>query len=212
MIWCSWLGEDQGMPILEDRLSLSARVHRARNNALVVSYSDQAGRDVAVGRQKSSAAVLFGFKNGGKADYTVEGNGTRLDVAVAGTSRVSRNGTALGSIVGQGSSARIESAAATLLAQIHPYEGAKADPAWSHRLTGPHGEAIGTLTLMRTVGGWSMQDFIDWTATWDMTGVGAKAPSAGASLQLEAPVDETLADLLVAALLDVSTLPRGYIA
>jgi hypothetical protein len=200
------------MSILQDRLSLSARVHRARNNALVVTYSDQTGTDVAVGRQKGGAAVLFGFKNGGKANYAIEGSGTQLDVAVAGTSRVSRNGTALGSIVGQGSSARIESAEATLLAHIHPHEGAKADPAWSHRLTGPQGEPIGTLTLMRTVGGWGMQDFMDWTATWDMTGVGAKAPSAGASLQLAAPAGEALADLLVAALLDVSTLPRGYIA
>ena len=167
---------------------------------------------MAVGKQKSSAAVLLGFKNGGRAAYTVESGATRLDVAVAGTTRVSRNGAALGSIVGQGSSARIESAAASLLAQIRPYEGAKADPAWSHKLTGPDDEPIGTLTLMRTVGGWSMQDFARWTATWDMVGLGANAPSAGASLQLEAPAEDVLADLLVAALLDVSTLPRGYIA
>jgi hypothetical protein len=200
------------MSILEDRRSLSARVQRARNNALVVTYSDQDGADVAVGRQKSSAAVLLGLKNGGKAAYTIEGGATRLDVAVAATTRVSRNGTALGSIVGQGSSARIESAAATLLAQVHPHEGAKADPAWSHRLTGPQGEPIGTLTLMRTASGWTMQDFVRWTATWDMVGLGANAPSAGASLQLDAPAGDVLADLLIAALLDVSTLPRGYVA
>jgi hypothetical protein len=177
-----------------------------------VTYSDHDGTDVAVGKQKSGAAVLLGFKNGGRAAYTVEGSATRLEVAVAGTTKVSRNGTALGSIVGQGTSARIESAEATLLALIHPHEGSKADPAWSHRLSGPAGEPIGTLTLMRTAGGWSMQDFVRWTATWDMTGLGANAPSAGASLQLDAPADEVLADLLVAALLDASTLPRGYIA
>jgi hypothetical protein len=199
------------MSILEDRLSLSARVQRARNNALVVTYTDPHGTGVAVGKQKSSAAVLLGFKNGGKADYTIEGNATHLDVAVAATTKVSRNGTLLGSIVGHGGSASIESAAATLLAQIHPYEGTKADPAWTHRLTGPNGEPIGTLTLVRSASGWSMQDFVHWTATWDMAGVGAKTPSAGASLQLEAPAEEALADLLVAALLDVSTLPRGYV-
>jgi len=65
---------------------------------------------------------------------------------------------------------------------------------------------------MRTAEGWSMQDFVRWTATWDVTGLGASAPSAGASLQLDAPTGEVLADLLVAALLDASTLPRGYIA
>ncbi len=200
------------MSILGDRLSLSARVHRARNNALTVTYSDPVGVELATGKQKSSAAVLFGFKNGGKAAYTIEGGGTHLDVAVAATTTVSRDGAVLGSIVGRGSSARIESAAATLLADIHPYDGAKADPAWSHKLTGPDGEPIGTLTLMRTAGGWSLQDFVSWTATWDMTGLGAKTPSAGASLQLDAPAADVLADLLVAALLDVATLPRGYIA
>jgi hypothetical protein len=131
---------------------------------------------------------------------------------VAATTRVSRNGTSLGAIVGQGSSARIESAAGTLLAQVHPHEGAKADPAWSHRLTGPQGEPIGTLTLMRTASGCTMQDFVRWTATWDMVGLGANAPSAGASLQLDTPAEDALADLLIAALLDVSTRPRGYVA
>lgn len=193
-------------------MSLSARVRRARSNALVVTYSDPAGREVAVGKQKSGAAVLLGFKNGGKADYTIEGNATRLEVAVAATTKVSRNGTPLGSIVGQGSSARIESAAATVLAHIHPHEGAKADAAWPHRLTGPDGEHVGTLILMRNASAWSLSDFVYWTATWEMTGVGLKTPSAGAALNLDAPVDDVLADLLVAALLDVSTLPRGYLS
>jgi hypothetical protein len=36
--------------------------------------------------------------------------------------------------------------------------------------------------------------------------------SAGALLQLTAPVHDALGDLLVAALVDACTLPRGYIA
>jgi len=156
--------------------------------------------------------VLLGFKNGGKAAYTIEGGATRLEVAVAATTRVSKerdrarldrgpgnlgpHRVGHGDAAGAGPSAR----------------RAKADPAWSHRLSGPAGELIGTLTLMRTAEGWSMQDFVRWTATWDVTGLGASAPSAGASLQLDAPTGEVLADLLVAALLDASTLPRGYIA
>lgn len=200
------------MSILGNRMSLSARVHRATSNALIVTYSDPGGAEVATGRQKGGVAVLLGFRNGGRAAYAIEGGGTRLEVAVAATTTVSRDGAALGSIVGEGGSARIESAAGELLARVQPYEGAKADPAWSHRLTGPQGEPAGTLTLMRTAGGWGLDDFVHWTATWDMTGVGARAPSAGASLQLPAPPGDVLADLLVAALLDFSTLPRGYIA
>src|SRR5579859_1456055 len=147
------------MSILGDRLTLSARVRRAKSNALVVTYSDHTGTDVATGRQHGGAAVLLGFKNGGKAAYSIESGPARLDVSVAATTKVSRDGTALGSIVGQGTSARIESADGNVLAQVHPHEGAKADPAWSHRLTGPDGEPVGTLTLMRTAGGWGLADF-----------------------------------------------------
>jgi hypothetical protein len=200
------------MSILGDRLGLAARVTRAKNNSLVVTCSDAGGSEAAVGRQKGGAAVLFGFKNGGKAAYTVEGGGTRLEVAVAGTTKVSRDGTVLGSIVGEGTSARIESAGGSALATIGPFDGNRNDPAWPHPLSSPDGSPIGTLTLMRLATGWSFDKLLMWTVTWDMAGMPAKMPSAGALLQLDGPVPEILGDLLVAALVDVSTLPRGYVA
>lgn len=64
--------------------------------------------------------------------------------------------------MGQGTSARIESAEATVLAHIRPHGGAKADPAWSHKLTRPDGDPIGTLTLMRAASGRSLQEFAYW--------------------------------------------------
>jgi hypothetical protein len=39
-----------------------------------------------------------------------------------------------------------------------------------------------------------------------------KVPSAGASLQLNAPVAPELGDVLAAACVDFTVLPRGYIA
>ncbi|HTY34522.1 hypothetical protein [Mycobacterium sp.] len=39
-----------------------------------------------------------------------------------------------------------------------------------------------------------------------------KAPSAGAMLKLRAPVAPQLGDLLAAACVDFSVLPRGYVA
>ncbi|WP_297731786.1 hypothetical protein [Mycobacterium sp.] len=39
-----------------------------------------------------------------------------------------------------------------------------------------------------------------------------KAPSAGAMLELRAPVAPQLGDMLAAACVDFSVLPRGYIA
>lgn len=59
---------------------------------MVVTYSDQAGSDVAVGKLKGGVAVLLGFKNGGKGTYAIEGNGAHLDLAVGATTKVSRNG------------------------------------------------------------------------------------------------------------------------
>jgi hypothetical protein len=200
------------MPILGDRTELSARVFRAKSNALIVTCTDPSGNEVAVGKQKGGAAVLFGFKNGGKAGYTVEGSGGQLDVTVAATTKVARNDQPLGSIVGEGSRAHIESAGASVLAKIEPYAGSKGDAAFMHPLTAADGSPLGTLTLMRSVQGWSIADFVSWTATWDMTGLGMKTPSAGALLTLTRPVDDILGDLLVAALVDMCTLPRGYVS
>ncbi|HWA65813.1 MAG TPA: hypothetical protein VG899_05525 [Mycobacteriales bacterium] len=200
------------MSILGDQLELSARVSRAKNNTLVVTCSGPGGADVAVGRQKGGAAVLLGLKNGGKGSYTVTGTGTELGVEVAATTRVTRDGQPLGSIVGEGTSARIESAGGSVLAHVNPFRGERADAAWPHPLTSPDGKQLGTLTLMRTMQAWSLQAFGYWAATWEMTGLGLKTPSAGAVLQLSAPVSDILADLLVAALVDVTTLPRGYVA
>jgi len=154
--------------------------------------------------------VLLGFKNGGtKTSFTIAAGESTLDVSVGDTTAVAKGGAPLGSIVGEQTSARIESAGGTVLAHINPC----VDPlggAWSHPLTAANGSPLGTLTLMRTIESWSVGDFLYWASTLDRTGQSLKPPSAGAVLQLTAPVSEVLGDLLIAALLDVSTLPRGY--
>jgi hypothetical protein len=198
------------MSILGDRLEIAARVSRAKNNTLIVTCNDKAGAEVAVGKQKGGAAVLFGFKNGGKGDYTIDGGGTQLAVSVAATTTVSRDGQPLGSIVGEGKSARIESAGGTVLAHINPFAGNRADVAWPHPLTKPNGAPLGTLTLMRTVQAWTESNLEYLIIEWDMTGLAMKTPSAGAALALDAQSDDILGDLLVAALVDATTLPRGY--
>jgi hypothetical protein len=204
------MGKTSPMSILGERLSLAARVSRAKNNALKVDLQTQEGEVAAEARQKGGAAVLFGFKNGGKGNYTVDAKGVHLDVAVAATTSVTRDGEQLGKILGLGTAARIVDAGGTVLADINPHQGSKADAAWTHALTAPGGASIGSITLMRNGTGWG--DFLLWTTTWDMAVLSLKTPSAGALLQLDAPVDDTLSDLLAAACVDVCVLPRGYIA
>jgi hypothetical protein len=65
---------------------------------------------------------------------------------------------------------------------------------------------------MRAQKGWT--GIAAETTLWLLNeNVGAlKAPSAGALLQLHAPVGPALDDVLAAACVDFSVLPRGYIA
>jgi hypothetical protein len=66
--------------------------------------------------------------------------------------------------------------------------------------------------LMRAQNGWS--GIAAETTLWLLNqNVGAlKPPSAGVLLKLSAPVAPELGDVLAAACLDFSVLPRGYIA
>lgn len=202
------------MSILQNRTSMSARVSRAKSNALMVDLQVQDGVVAAHARQKGGVGVLFGFKNGGKAAYTLDAKGVHMDIDVAATTTVARDGAPLGRIVGTGTGAHVEDAGGTVLAQLHPYQGPKSDSTYAHPLSAPSGERLGTLSLMRTPAAWGsiVDDILEWTSMVNYTGNSLKAPSAGALLQLDQPVDDVLADLLAAALVDVSVFPRAYLA
>lgn len=200
------------MSILQDRTNMSARVSRATSNALKVDLQVQDGVVAAHARQKGGVGVLLGFKNGGKASYSLEAKGVHIDIDVAPTTTVTRDGSLLGRIVGTGAAAHIEDAGGTVLAHVNPYHGAKSDTAYPQPLTAPAGERLGTLTVMRTSAGWSTIEVMEWLSMIDFVGSSLKAPSAGALLQLDRPVDDTLGDLFAAALVDASVLPRAYLA
>jgi hypothetical protein len=198
------------MSILGGRLEVAARVGRTLSNALLLAYDDRSGTEFATARQKGGVGVLLGFKNGGtRTRFAITGAESALDVTVGDTTTVERDGAPLGCIVGEKLSARVESAGGTMLAQMNPCE-TPTDGIWPHPLTAPDGRSLGTLTLMRTVESWGLVEFLNWTENWNRTGQSLKPPSAGAVLQLAAPVNDVLGDLLIAALLDISTLPRGY--
>lgn len=197
------------MPIIGNATTVAARVTRSTGNALRVQLTAPDGTELGRAQQKGGAAVLLGFKNGGKGDYTLSANGDELRIAVAGTTTITRQKTPIGKIVPADGAAQFESGGGTVLAAVRPHTGAKADNAWRHRILSPTGQELGVLTLMTVHTGWSDLESEAIQLLTNHNVASLKAPSAGALLQLDAPVDPELGDVLAAACVDFSVLPRG---
>jgi antitoxin (DNA-binding transcriptional repressor) of toxin-antitoxin stability system len=201
------------MPILGDATIAFALLTKSTSNALRVQLTSPDGTELAHAQQKAGAAVLLGYKNGGKGKYTLSNTaGDELRIAVARTTTITKQNTPVGKIVPADGAARFETGGGTTLAVIQPHTGSKTDSAWHHRILWPAGDELGVLTLMRAQNGWS--GIAAETTLWLLNqNVGAlKPPSAGVLLKLSAPVAPELGDVLAAACIDFSVLPRGYIA
>ncbi len=201
------------MPILGNQTFVAARVTRATSNALRIALTGPDGTELARAQQKGGVGVLLGFKNGGKSDYTLSSAaGDELRLAVAGTTTVTNQDGTVGKIVPADGAARLEDAGGTVLAVLRPHTGAKADSAWHHPILSPAGDELGVLTLMRVHTGWRDIENDALLLMFDQNIATLKAPSAGALVQLRAPAYRQLGDMLAAACVDFSVLPRGYIA
>jgi antitoxin (DNA-binding transcriptional repressor) of toxin-antitoxin stability system len=201
------------MPILGDATVVFALLTRATSNALRVQLTTADGTELALAQQKGGAAVLLGFKNGGKGTYRLsDAAGDEFRIAVGGTTTITKQNTPVGRIVPADGAARLETGGTTVLAVVQRHTGSKTDSAWDHRLVSPAGNELGVLTLMRAENGWS--GIAAETTLWLLNqNVGAlKTPSAGVLLKLRAPVAPEVGDVLAAACVDFSVLPRGYIA
>src|ERR1700757_2477395 len=200
------------MPILGDATTVAAKASRATSNALRVALTAPEG-ELGRAQQKGGAAVLFGFKNGGKSDYTLtSAAGEELRIAVAGTTTITTQDRPVGRIVPANGAARFEDASGAVLAAVQPHTGFKADNAWHHRIVSPAGQELGVLSLMRAHIGWRDIEEEAYQLLLNYNVTSLKAPSYGALLKLSAPVAPQLGDVLAAACVDFSVLPRGYIA
>ena len=201
------------MPILGDATTITARLTKSASNALRIQLATPDGAELAHAQQKGGAAVLFGFKNGGKSDYTLSsGAGDELRIAVAGTTTITRQNSPVGRIVPADGTARFENGGGTILAVVQPHSGFKADRAWHHRILSPAGDELGVLTLITVHTGWRDIDSEAMQLLFDYNVNVQKTPSAGALLRLRAPVAPELGDVMAAACVDFSVLPRGYVA
>jgi hypothetical protein len=200
------------MPILGNATAVAAKVSRATSNALRIELTTPDGAELARAQQKGGVGVLLGFKNGGKSDYTLSSPaGEELRLSVAATTTVTNQNTPVGKIVPSDGAARLEDGGGTVLASIRPHTGAKADGAWHHPILSPAGDQLGVLTLMTVHTGWRDIEFEAVQLLANTNIATLKAPSAGAMLELRAPVHPVLGDMLAAACVDFSVLPRGYI-
>ncbi|MBW0019939.1 MAG: hypothetical protein JO236_20670 [Mycobacterium sp.] len=201
------------MPILGNATVVAAEVKRSASNALRVQLTTADGTQLAQAQQKGGAAVLLGFKNGGKSAYTLScANGEQLGLAVAGTTTVSNGGAPVGRIVPADGAARLESGTGSVLAVLRPHSGTKADSAWHHQILSPSGHELGVLTLMTTHFGWTDVQTEATQLLLNQNVGSLKTPSAGAMLRLSAPATSELGDMLAAACVDFAVLPRGYVA
>jgi hypothetical protein len=100
----------------------------------------------------------------------------------------------------------------TVLAVIQPHSGFKADRTWHHGIVSPAGDELGFLTLMTVHTGWRDIDSEAMQLLFDYNVNTQKLPSAGALLRLRTPVAPVLGDVMAAACVDFSVLPRGYVA
>lgn len=201
------------MPILGNATTVAAQLTKAASNALRVQLATSDGTELGRAQQKGGAAVLFGFKNGGKSDYTLSSAaGDELQIAVAGTTTITRQNSPVGRIVPADGAARLEDGGGTVLAVIQPHSGFKADRAWHHRIVSPANGELGVLTLVTVHTGWRDIDSEAMQLLFDYNVNAQKLPSAGALLRLRAPVAPVLGDVMAAACVDFSVLPRGYVA
>ena len=201
------------MPILGDATTITARLTKSASNALRIQLATPDGAELAHAQQKGRAGVLFGFKNGGKSGYTLSnGAGDELRIAVAGTTTITRQNSPVGRIVPADGTARFENGGGTILAVVQPHSGFKADRAWHHRILSPAGDELGVLTLITVHTGWRDIDSEAMQLLFDYNVNVQKTPSAGALLRLRAPVAPELGDVMAAACVDFSVLPRGYVA
>src|ERR1700748_3469850 len=112
------------MPVLGDAPVVVARLSRAKSNALRVQLTTADGTDLARAQQKGGAAVLLGFKNGGKSEYTLSRSaGDEFQIAVAGTTPITKQGVGVGKIVPVDGAARVEDGAGAVLAVFRPHTG-----------------------------------------------------------------------------------------
>lgn len=192
-------------------------LRRSAGNAIIAAVADRAGNPLCEAKQNSSAAVLFGFKNGGRSTYTLTSGNRTVRVDVSGTTTVTEDDVVRGRIAPHDGAAQIEDSAGRTVALIRPFEGLKGDDPWRHPIVAPTGEVLGSLNLMRTHQPLLTDDdlaLIDYelfgfSRNSNQSG---KLPARGTVLQLTAPVDPALGDLLVCAGIDFAVLPRGYVA
>jgi hypothetical protein len=130
---------------------------------------------------------------------------------VAATTTITNQNTPVGKIVPSDGAARLEDGGGTVLAVMRPHNGAKADGAWHRPILSPTGDELGVLTLMTVHTGWRDIEFEAIQLLYNTNIATPKAPSAGVMLNLRAPVGPELGDMLAAACVDFSALPRGYI-
>jgi hypothetical protein len=206
---------------------IDGRVSRKTSNALAMSFSDGPGEPFAVARQSGAdgkgakLGTLFGFKNGGTGTHTVAysaGGQLRVQSRDAKPTLLTRaDGTEVATVTrGETSTATAPDATVLLRFAADPTEP-KTPDLFRVAITTAADEPVGTIEVIRRVGGWSTSRILDAAVDLDVnywltrTGEPLKIPIHGTRVLLTRDLSPIEREVVVGACVDMAIGLRPYI-
>jgi hypothetical protein len=203
--------------------AVEARLGRRTSNALELVFRDGPEEPLATAVQgagdskKGKLGALLGFKNGGVGTHSLvasDGRGLWVE-SVSGAPTVVRSDER--AIVGKLERGDEQSFARD--ADGVPRITVTGDPAGVHSLDAfrlllhdDGGRPLGRLGIARTQAAWSLFRDVESEFIWWGKAAPLKLPLLGASVALDAPVDDVTSDLLAAICVDICIGLRPYVA
>lgn len=202
---------------------VEARLRRRTSNALELVFRDGTDDPLAVATQgtgdskKGKLGTLLGFKNGGVGKHgLVAADGRSLMVeSISGAPSIVRadDGRDVGHLErGDDRSVARDAEGTPRITVTGDPSGVSSLDAFKLLLHDDGGRPLGKLGIARTQAAWSLLRDIETEIVWWDKAAPLKLPLLGASIALDAPVDDVTSDLLAAICVDVCIGLRPYVA
>ena len=213
--------------ILGDAMLVRGDVGRKLNNALTMAFSTGPEQEVATAQQSGGdgrgrkLSVLLGFKNGGPGVHALTGaDGATIEVESRERQPTlfrGSGGDPLGEAV-RGAPSVVSAADGTVVFTVVPDpDGATVPPGsrlpdvFRTHLIDAAGSTFGALTVIRTLGGWSLGAQLAEDVIWfGRAGQPLKLPVLGTSLTFHRPPTALEGNLALAVCVDMAIGLRPY--
>jgi hypothetical protein len=204
---------------------IAGLVARKTSNRLRMVFNDSPGDPIATAEQSggdgrgAGLGILFGFKNGGAGNHTLESaDGHRFNVGSRDSrpTEITRDDQAYATVQRGATSVALDTQGQELVRFAADPQDAKTPDLFRINLTRPDGRPIGDLDVIRRGSGWTVMRTIDVLTDgfywWDHAGAALKIPILGTRLVLTDGIEPAVRDVLLAACVDIAIGLRPYIA